>query len=209
MIFYKFDLETYSQLIAAYNQPGRFYHNLEHIYDCLRKLSEYQAAGNIISTNELDGIIYAIWFHDVFYIPGYNKNESASAQIWQSWCKAKVGQSYVHDVSKLIESTKDHLAPHENGNVGDVFLDIDMSILGDPLPKYQKYAENIRKEYSSYGDEVYFAGRRKFLVKILKNAGKTFRTPFFKERCEAQAISNIVWELSTFPPEVNLETKQT
>jgi len=64
-------------LIAAYTAPGRHYHDLTHIEDCLAAL----AAVDNLSASERDILTEAIWWHDVVYDATRSDNEELSAQL--------------------------------------------------------------------------------------------------------------------------------
>jgi len=64
------------QLIAAYTAPGRHYHNLAHIEDCLDALARVD-----LSSLEREILSEAIWWHDVVYDATRPDNEELSAQL--------------------------------------------------------------------------------------------------------------------------------
>jgi predicted metal-dependent HD superfamily phosphohydrolase len=64
-------------LVAAYNAPGRHYHNLAHIEDCLAALARVDN----LSVAEREILSEAIWWHDVVYDATRTDNEELSAQL--------------------------------------------------------------------------------------------------------------------------------
>ncbi|WP_347335917.1 hypothetical protein [Bradyrhizobium murdochi] len=59
------------QLITAYTAPGRHYHNLSHIEDCLAALARVDN----LSAAEREILTEAIWWHDVVYDPTRSDND--------------------------------------------------------------------------------------------------------------------------------------
>jgi predicted metal-dependent HD superfamily phosphohydrolase len=64
-------------LVAAYTAPGRHYHNLAHIEDCLGALARVEN----LSAAEREILSEAIWWHDVVYDATRSDNEELSAQL--------------------------------------------------------------------------------------------------------------------------------
>ena len=56
---------TRDEMIPAYRSPGRHYHDLRHIEDCLAKLD--RVAG--LQARDREILTEAIWWHDVVYDP--------------------------------------------------------------------------------------------------------------------------------------------
>ena len=73
--------ELFYRLIYYYEQPGRYYHTLFHIKDCLVKFDEVKRL-----LEEPDVVELAIWFHDAIYEfwtkPNENEQFSASLAIF-------------------------------------------------------------------------------------------------------------------------------
>src|SRR5262249_28427939 len=64
------------ELSAAYLEPGRCYHTLDHIAALLRQLDEHRAVAR-----DADALALAIIFHDVVYDPLRHDNEARSAAL--------------------------------------------------------------------------------------------------------------------------------
>src|SRR6267154_3390666 len=73
------------ELIAAYTAPGRHYHNLRHIEDCLGAL----AAVNDLSAAEREILTETIWWHDVVYDPTRADNEELSARLAEAHVQSR------------------------------------------------------------------------------------------------------------------------
>lgn len=165
-----------------YSSKSRYYHTLEHLENMLAELEQVTAYVQYIDT-----LLFAIYYHDIIYKPTQSNNEHQSALFFQ---KRIIKTSFPHfcEAMAQIEATKTHqLSTDPDTNI---FLDIDLSILGKSPKEYKTYCENIRKEYRIYPDIVYRKGRKKVLENILaQNA--IYKTVFFKQKFEAQAQENI------------------
>src|SRR5882757_9391535 len=126
-------------LIAAYTAPGRHYHNLAHIRDCLVKLAHVDG----LSDAERDILSEAIWWHDLVYDPTRSDNEELSAQL----AEAHVGPDIAREVGRLIRLTKTHQVEPAD-RLGAILISIDLSVLGAEPARYDAYAAAIRKEYA-------------------------------------------------------------
>ena len=73
-------------------------------------------------------------------------------------------------------------------------LDLDLSILGTDWEIYNKYTQNIRKEYKIYPDILYKPGRKKVLKHFLERDSLYF-TERFKTKFEKQARNNLIQEI--------------
>ncbi|AOP33158.1 hypothetical protein A0128_04390 [Leptospira tipperaryensis] len=76
----------------------------------------------------------------------------------------------------------------------NLFLDADLSILGEEWDLYSGYCKNIRKEYSIYSDSDYRVGRGKVL-KYFIDMDRIYKTDYFFERYEKRAKENLRTEL--------------
>src|SRR5262245_58028979 len=64
------------ELIAAYLQPSRQYHTLEHIAQLLRQFEQHGQA-----VLDREAVVLAIIFHDAVYDPQRQDNEQQSAAL--------------------------------------------------------------------------------------------------------------------------------
>jgi predicted metal-dependent HD superfamily phosphohydrolase len=87
-------------------------------------------------------------------------------------------------------------------------MDMDLSIFAAPREEYQRYTENIRKEYQHYSDKDFCQGRKKVMQSFLPASESEFifASPWFREKYESTAIANINFEiesLSSWEAELN------
>jgi predicted metal-dependent HD superfamily phosphohydrolase len=193
----------WAAIATAYGEPGRAYHNLRHVADCLRLLDEY--AGLAADPVAVE---FAIWFHDIVYDPRAADNEERSADLAAEFLAATTDAARVAD---LVMATK-HGA---NALTGDAALicDIDLSILGRPPAEYAAYAAAIRQEYAWVPPRQYAEGRSRVLHGFLDRPA-LFTRAEFQQRFGAQASANLSSEIRELaallrltPASLNLATQ--
>jgi predicted metal-dependent HD superfamily phosphohydrolase len=179
----------FKKLHAHYTEPGRAYHNFEHIKACWRELDEYSRHRKKPSALT---VVQALWFHDVIYDPRRGDNEAQSARLFQRL----LGKNFPPDLAKII-STLILLTKHDRKprtQAGKLICDIDLSILGQPPKIYSQYAKAIRKEYAWVPLKKYKAGRSTVLKHFLVRQA-LYHLPYFKKKYEKQARRNLLVEL--------------
>jgi predicted metal-dependent HD superfamily phosphohydrolase len=175
-----------SSIVMQYNRRHRHYHDLRHVYRLLKLCDDLEISDPYI--------VLATFYHDVIYRPGSLKNEEKSA-AWARASLEKMGlvPDRVGQVCNMILATSNHLIPQNDPQI-QIFLDLDMSILGASRKEYQAYADGVRKEYPWLPGFVFRKNRRQFLEKVLA-ADFIFHSEMFRERFEMPAKQNIEWEL--------------
>ncbi len=152
------------ELLAAYTDPSRHYHDLTHIAALLR-LSDTQAA----LFKDRTSVDLAIFYHDAVYDTARKDNETESARLAVTRLPSLgITSRQVNRVVTLIEATA-HGVSTPDPNDADLlrFLDLDLSILAAPRDAYVHYAVAIRAEYAIYPDTSYRAGRKRVLEAFL------------------------------------------
>ena len=177
----------FDELVAAYEEPGRYYHNLEHLGEMLRitsRLSDF--------ARDMPSIHLAAWYHDVIYDPKAKNNEELSAgKAAEKLSSVGIPSDVIDSIAKMILATKTHA-----GNDPDtrVLLDADLAILGADIKRYDRYAADIRREYSWIEDSVYRPGRIGVLESFLKR-DRIYHTQRLFEMGEVPARENIKREI--------------
>ena len=175
------------ELAAAYAAPGRHYHNLAHIEDCLAALAQVEG----FSAHEREILSEAIRWHDVVYDPTRSDNEELSAQLAERHVRADIRS----EVGRLIRLTKTHDVAADD-RLGAILISIDLSILGAEPARYDAYAAAIRQEFIHVSDPDYRAGRaavlRRFAARpvIYPDAG-------FAAKYDRRARENLARELAS------------
>lgn len=178
----------YLCLAALYQHPPRAYHTLQHIAECLRVFDEVSS-----HAASPDAVEFALWLHDCVYVPGRKDNEERSAMVADMMLGALTSdEPLLRQVRPLILATKHDgqaATPDER-----LLADVDLAILAADPARYDEYTQQIRREFSFAGDEVYQTGRRAFLQTMLQRP-VIFATDALRGRWEAAARANLVREL--------------
>jgi len=175
------------ELVAAYTAPGRHYHDLNHIEDCLGAL----AGVDDLSSAERDILTEAIWWHDVVYDPTRSDNEELSAQLAEQHVRPELRQ----EVGRLIRLTRTHEVEPDD-RLGAILISIDLSILGAAPARYDAYAAAIRKEFAHVPDGDYRAGRARVLSQFAARP-VIFPDAVFAARYDRLARDNLARELAS------------
>jgi len=175
------------ELVAAYTAPGRHYHDLSHIEDCLGAL----AGVDDLSSAERDILTEAIWWHDVVYDPTRSDNEELSARLAERHVRPELRQ----EVGRLIRLTRTHQVEPDD-RLGAILISIDLSILGAAPARYDAYAAAIRKEFAHVPDGDYRAGRARVLSQFAARP-VIFPDPIFAARYDRPARDNLARELAS------------
>jgi predicted metal-dependent HD superfamily phosphohydrolase len=182
--------KCFNMLMAAYSEPHRHYHNIEHINSMIQEIN---AGNNDLS--DPDALLFATWFHDVVYNPRKHDNEAASAEVAaRELKKLSVPEEKIEKAKQLILATANHMNVKEHDLTTDFFLDCDLKILGAKTSEYLTYAENIRQEYKHVMSFIYKRERKKILKGFLESQ-KIYRTEYFRNKYEEQARKNISLEI--------------
>jgi predicted metal-dependent HD superfamily phosphohydrolase len=174
----------FAELLEAYCQPHRAYHNAAHLEDCFRQFDRAQD-----QADRPDEVEAALWFHDAVYDPHASDNEERSA-TWaaQALQGAGVNPDAVSRVAAMVVATKHDREPDTPD--GGLLLDVDLSILGREPEVFAAYDRGIREEYSWVPEEHYRTGRAAILEGFLRRPA-IYRTEFFRVRFEARARLNL------------------
>src|ERR1043166_9068049 len=172
------------ELAAAYTAPGRHYHNLAHIEDCLAALVRMDN----LSAAEREILSGAVWWHDVVYDATRSDNEELSARLAEQHVRENLRQ----EVGRLIRLTKTHDVQPDD-RLGAILISIDLSILGAEPARYDAYAAAIRQEFIHVPERDYRAGRANVLSQF---AGRPviFPNAAFAARYDRQARENLARE---------------
>jgi len=176
----------FDRLVAAYSEPHRHYHTLEHLGEMFRVVGRLPVA-------DLPAVQLAVWYHDAVCDPKATDNEERSADWAESDLKAW-GVPQWAAVRALILATK-HTAAEPDTPDAAAFLDADLAILGAAEARYQRYAADIRREYEWVPDAAYRAGRRAVLEGFL-NRERIYRTAVMSEEGEESARRNLTAEIA-------------
>lgn len=183
------DLEQcFSAVTEHYTNSSRHYHSLKHIANLIKQIEQLP-----LSKDDKVMLINVALFHDVIYKAGRKDNEHKSAEFAGYWLsKLNLGTIKSKIVCDIIKATKTH---QSQDFLTQLFLDIDLSILGVNEKNYQEYTVQIRKEYVQIPNYLYKIGRKRFLKEMLSRE-VIFSTSEYYEAYENQARKNLSNELS-------------
>jgi predicted metal-dependent HD superfamily phosphohydrolase len=180
---------VFDRLVAAYSEPHRFYHTLEHVNEVLKvvgKLADVAA--------DTSAIQLAIWFHDAVYDPRATDNEERSATLAGELLRPRgVPEPALQHVAAMIRATA-HSPTAEVDADTAVLLDADLAILSAEERRYARYAADIRREYAWVDDAAYRAGRTKVLQSFLDRP-RIYRTERMHAVAEEPARRNLLAEI--------------
>lgn len=177
-------LSVYEELLGRYAEQHRAYHTCQHLAECLS-----------LFENVKDGCSYpwevalAIWFHDVIYDTARSDNELLSADWFKRVAnEVNVAAEATERIVELILMTRhNHIA---QGIDAQILVDIDLAILGAPLPRFEEYERQVRFEYQWVPDTVYRKKRKDILQSFL-GRNTIYCSPYFQERFEEKARINL------------------
>jgi len=137
-----------AELMATWSEPQRHYHDQRHLRECLALWTRWRE-----HSPRAGEVAIALWFHDAIYdpqAPVSGSNELTSA-AWaaRSLVRAGAGSETAQRVHDLVMATQ-HDAPAALGVSLDaqLLVDIDLSILGSPAERFERYDQDVRKEYA-------------------------------------------------------------
>ncbi|VWX62741.1 Predicted metal-dependent phosphohydrolase, HD superfamily [Burkholderiales bacterium 8X] len=180
----------FDALCAAYSEPHRAYHTLQHLGECLDHLSREAAAAERPAE-----VALALWFHDAFYDVHRGDNEQRSAD-WaaQAMIDAGVAREQAARVHRLVMATCHDVLPE--GADAELLIDIDLAILGADTARFAEYERQIRHEYAHIAPDIFEPRRQGILGRFLARA-PLYRTAPMRERLEAQARRNLATAISS------------
>ena len=173
-------------LEAAYADPGRGYHDRQHLFEVLTHVDELMSPDDLAR----EPVLLAAWFHDAVY-DGRGDDEERSAQLALS----SLGDSPLgREVARLVRLTATH-RPEDDDHAGQVLCDADLGILAAEPDRYASYTRGVRREYAHVPDADFAAGRAAVLRDLLAKP-TLFHTDPARERWEARARANVEAELA-------------
>ena len=177
------------RLVAAYEEPQRRYHTLQHLNECVSFCDR-----NLHLAEKPGEVEMALWFHDAVYDVTGNENEAKSA-AWaaESLASAGVAAEAIERVSGLIMATCHAVLPE--GRDQQVLVDVDLSILGAVRPRFIEYEAQVRAEYRWVPEPLFRQKRAEVLQQFLAR-GHIYSTPTIRKEFEEVARGNLAYSLA-------------
>ena len=176
------------EIEKQYSGSKRFYHNLSHLENLLKQLTEVKD-----QVADWDTTLFSLFYHDIIYKASRNDNEEKSAEFVSKRLRMiACPEGKIELCISQILATKVHSVSGDNDT--NLFTDADLSILGQDWPVYSQYFKQVRKEYSIYPDVLYKPERKKVLNHFL-GMSRIFKTDWFCNKYEERARLNLKQEL--------------
>jgi predicted metal-dependent HD superfamily phosphohydrolase len=175
-------------LKRRYAEPGRVYHNWTHIEALLAQFDVNAAAINHPFAFRL-----AILFHDAVYDPRAPDNEALSAVLLESTMSGAAGSDDIMCGKDLILATHKHTTSAVHSRFvadAELFLDMDLSILGASEARFDEYDAAIREEYSFVPIATY-RERRAAILKTFLERPRLYLTDEYHQRLDRKARTNL------------------
>jgi predicted metal-dependent HD superfamily phosphohydrolase len=177
------------ELQAAYDDPGRRYHDGRHLAEVLARLDELREAGT--AYDQLP-VTLAAWFHDCVY-DGERDSEERSAVRAETGLEGLVDEGVVSEVARLVRLTEMHRPEDDDAN-GCALSDADLAILAAGPERYTEYRGAVREEYGHLDEQDFRRGRTQVLQRLL-DKDTIFHTAYARDAWEAIARANLEAEL--------------
>lgn len=181
--------ELRDDLLTAYADPSRRYHDTRHLTEVLDRLGELASSGHDFADLPVQ---LAAWFHDAVY-DGERDAEERSAAWAEDALSPLLPADVVAEVVRLVRLTETH-DPDEDDPDGRALSDADLAILAADTARYDEYSGSVRAEYSHLSEDDFRVGRSQVLEGLLAR-DRIFRTDYAASRWEERARANIRREL--------------
>lgn len=156
-----YPVELFVTLDRHYSEESRFYHDKSHIAECLRQFEPYRSKAEFPAEIEI-----AIWFHDVIYDTRASDNEEQSAALAERvLVDASAEAASIRRIVDMILATKTHQVTSHDSKL---MVDIDLGILGAAEHVFERYDQDIRREYHWVPEEAYLPGRAQVLTSFVE-----------------------------------------
>lgn len=177
------------QLLRAWSDPGRGYHDLVHLEEVLDRLDE------LADGVAFDGITLALaaWFHDAVY-DGQPGAEERSALLAERSLPEAGAPDRAEEVARLVRLTAHH-RPEPGDVAGEVLTDADLAILAAAPDRYAAYVAGVRREYADVPEDRFRAGRAAVLADLAAKP-HLFHTAYGRAVWEPTARANLERELA-------------
>lgn len=178
-------------LLDRYRQPHRHYHTLDHVESVLEALDTLTGPPGPTPAARL-----AVWFHDAVYEGVAGDDEEASARLAeQQLASLGTPPEVAATVAAMVRATAGHTdASHALDGGTALVLDADLSILAAADSDYDRYVEQVRREYSHVPSDRFRLGRRAVVAR-LQARERLYLSPAGAARFEAAARRNLTREL--------------
>ena len=182
-------------LRSHYDEAHRAYHTWDHI---TALLGHFEG----LEWHDPASVEVALYWHDVIYEPLSATNEADSAALMHKQMTGRADGALLERADAIILATATHRVPTTADAAlaqdCELFLDMDLSILGAPWDEFAKYDQAIRQEFIAIPDPVFLPRRRAVMAGFLERE-RLFLTDTFHRRYDAQARANLTRLVASLP----------
>ena len=181
-----------SELMAAWAEPHRHHHDQSHLRESLALWGRWQ--GHCERPGE---VALALWFHDAIYDPRDGSNElNSAACAARSLIRAGVNSDSAQRVHDLVMATQyDAPAASASSPGTQLLVDIDLAILGSPAERFERYDQDVRKEYA-WAPGLHYRQARAQVLQSFLDRPRLYHGGHAVALLEAQARINLAAALS-------------
>jgi predicted metal-dependent HD superfamily phosphohydrolase len=181
-------------LLAAYADRSRHFHDTKHLSEVLARLDEIAAGGTAFDDVP---VRLAAWFHDAISDCERDAEERSAARAEQALADL-CPEPLVAEVARLVRLTETH-APEPGDANGAALSVADLAVLASEPARYAEYVAGVRREYAHITDEEWRVGRAELLRGLLARE-PLFHTEHGHARWEEPARRNLAAELQQLLP---------
>lgn len=136
---------AFEDLIDRYQETHRGYHTVEHLLDLAEQFEQHRD----LFGKDTKAVIATLLYHDAVYecINGEDEKNSA-IYMRDTLQKLGVDGGILDTADRIILATADHSAA-KGDDIGQLFLDMDMSILAASPARYDEYLEGVAYEFQT------------------------------------------------------------
>jgi predicted metal-dependent HD superfamily phosphohydrolase len=203
--------EYASGIISEKLPKGIVYHNLDHTKEVVATAEEI-GKNSGLSSDDMEMLLIAAWFHDSGITETYNNHEEKSAQIAREFLAMnKYPDEKINTISNLIIVTK--IPQNPKNPLEEIICDADISHIG--RKGFNTRSQLLRAEWETLQnkkitDFEWLKSNIEFV------AGNKFRTRYAKQNFEKQRLKNLDKlqkklrkEVTEMPPAINEESNFT
>jgi predicted metal-dependent HD superfamily phosphohydrolase len=203
--------EYASGIISEKLPKGIVYHNLDHTKEVVTTAEEI-GKNSGLSSDDMEMLLIAAWFHDSGITETYNNHEEKSAQIAREFLAMnKYPDEKINTISNLIIVTK--IPQNPKNLLEEIICDADISHIG--RKGFNTRSQLLRAEWETLQnkkitDFEWLKSNIEFV------AGNKFRTRYAKQNFEKQRLKNLDKlqkklrkEVTEMPPAINEESNFT
>lgn len=154
--------EIVNNILSKWNEPHRYYHNIDHLNYLLNRISSI----NDLSDIDKDILIICSYFHDIVYNPKKSNNEEKSIELLNEY--TQIPLDIRNRCSLIIKDTSSSEIPTDD--LSKLFWLLDRETLNAEVGDLIEYENKIFKEYQFVPYDVYRKKRIEFLKTVDKRS---------------------------------------